>query len=249
MRRVVCKKCRSRPKEERNRALWLDEVLGFLDQSNISTKNIERLRRLEECGIDDVIEVATFVRQVAKAKPRKKRRWKWLREKRLDLFAIKSQRLWISTNKHAASWPTPFAVRESYDAPQAGRPSQKTKTCAHVVRLRLFACRRTTLWEMPLIGSVNRGQWDAADDFDIRGNQIWLTRPGRQKAIQLFESRLQESYKHPFTGQSMTYFRIIELEARLLEKEWTGSPCLHDCGCVNKIRRACRSLPKMLSFF
>ncbi|MFC1758602.1 CRISPR-associated endonuclease Cas1 [Planctomycetota bacterium] len=34
---------------------------------------------------------------------------------------------------------------------------------------------RTTLWEMPLIGSLNRGQWDADDDFEIRGNQVWLT--------------------------------------------------------------------------
>ena len=85
---------------------------------------------------------------------------------------------------------------------------------------------RTPLWEMPLVGSVNRGQWHAVEDFEIRGNQVWLTHSGRRKAIQLFESRLQEGYKHPFTGQSMTYYRIVELEARLLEKEWTGSPGL-----------------------
>ena len=83
---------------------------------------------------------------------------------------------------------------------------------------------RTPLWEMPLVGSVNRAQWDPDFDFEIRGDQVWLTATGRRKAIQLFESRLKESYKHPHTGQSLTYFRIVELEVRLLEKEWTGSP-------------------------
>jgi CRISP-associated protein Cas1 len=42
----------------------------------------------------------------------------------------------------------------------------------------------------------------------------------------LFEERLNEMYKHPFTGQSLAYARIVELEARLLEKEWTGAPGL-----------------------
>jgi len=43
-----------------------------------------------------------------------------------------------------------------------------------------------------------------------------------RKAIELFEQRLTESYQHPHTGQSLSYARIVELEVRLLEKEWTG---------------------------
>ncbi len=42
----------------------------------------------------------------------------------------------------------------------------------------------------------------------------------------LFEQRLEESHQHPHTGQSMTYARLVELEVRLLEKEWTGCPGL-----------------------
>jgi CRISPR-associated protein Cas1 len=83
---------------------------------------------------------------------------------------------------------------------------------------------RTSLWEIPLIGSVNRGQWDVKDDFEIRPGQVWLAADGRKKALELFEQRLQESYKHPHTGQSLCYSRMVELEARLLEKEWTGCP-------------------------
>lgn len=83
---------------------------------------------------------------------------------------------------------------------------------------------RVPLVDMPVVGSVNRNQWDPQTDFTVAGNQIWLSEDGRKKAIQLFEERLNESYKHPYTGQSMTYARMVELEARLLEKEWTGAP-------------------------
>ena len=44
MRRVICSACRRLPKEQQQCALWTDEVLGFLKQSNISKKNIKRLR-------------------------------------------------------------------------------------------------------------------------------------------------------------------------------------------------------------
>jgi CRISPR-associated protein Cas1 len=85
---------------------------------------------------------------------------------------------------------------------------------------------RTNLWEMPLIGSVNRMQWDVDDDFAVSPGQVWLNEAGRKKAIGLFEERLEEAYRHPHTGQSLSYSRMIELELRLLEKEWTGCPGL-----------------------
>ncbi len=83
---------------------------------------------------------------------------------------------------------------------------------------------RTSLWEIPLIGSINRNQWNVAEDFQVLPNHIWLTESGRKKALQLFEERLTESYKHPYTGQSLAYSRMVELEVRLLEKEWSGCP-------------------------
>ncbi|MDZ4780598.1 MAG: type I-MYXAN CRISPR-associated endonuclease Cas1 [Planctomycetia bacterium] len=86
---------------------------------------------------------------------------------------------------------------------------------------------RVPLVDMPVVGSVNRNQWSAADDFTVAGRQVWLSGDGRKKAIALFEDRLNEVYRHPFTRQSMSYARIVELEARLLEKEWTGAPGLY----------------------
>ena len=96
------------------------------------------------------------------------------------------------------------------------------RTSAPPLVLDVMELFRTPLWEMTVIGSLNRGQWDVAEDFQILPGHIWLSDAGRKKAIQLFEQRLTESYKHPHTGQSLAYSRIVELEARLLEKEWTG---------------------------
>ncbi|MBI1247525.1 type I-MYXAN CRISPR-associated endonuclease Cas1 [bacterium] len=85
---------------------------------------------------------------------------------------------------------------------------------------------RVPLVDMPLIGSLNRLQWDAAEDFTEAGTHFWLSDTGRKKAIALFEARLQESAKHPHTGKAMSYARLVELEVRLLEKEWSGAPGL-----------------------
>jgi CRISPR-associated protein Cas1 len=88
--------------------------------------------------------------------------------------------------------------------------------------LDLMEIFRVPLVDMPVIASINRQQWDIQADFDIRGNQIWLSDLGRQKFIKIYESRKQEQWKHPVTHYSLTYRRLIELEVRLLEKEWLG---------------------------
>ena len=100
------------------------------------------------------------------------------------------------------------------------------RTAAPPLVLDLMELFRTLLWDIPLIGSLNRGQWNPADDFAVTPGKVWLSDLGRRKAIELFEQRLTESYQHPHTGQSLSYARIVELEARLLEKEWTGCPGL-----------------------
>jgi len=100
------------------------------------------------------------------------------------------------------------------------------RTAAPPLVLDVMELFRTPLVDMPVVGSVNRGQWSPEGDFTIAREHVWLSDEGRKKAIALFEQRLEESYKHPHTQQSLSYARMVELEARLLEKEWTGSPGL-----------------------
>lgn len=99
------------------------------------------------------------------------------------------------------------------------------RSAAYPLALDLMELFRVILWDVPLIGAINRKQWKK-EDFEITRDQAWLNSNGRRKAIQLYESRKQEKWKHPVLDYSLSYARTIELEARLLEKEWTGQPGL-----------------------
>jgi CRISP-associated protein Cas1 len=95
------------------------------------------------------------------------------------------------------------------------------RSAAYPLALDLMELFRLILRDIPLIGSVNRKQ-RSKKDFEITKGQVWLNHDGRRKAIQLYESRKQEKWKHPVLDYSLNYARTIELEARLLEKEWCG---------------------------
>ncbi len=97
----------------------------------------------------------------------------------------------------------------------------RPRTAAHPLALDLMELFRTTLCDMPLVASVNRRQWTDRHLVPSR-NQVWLSDEGKRLAVSLFEQRKQESWKHPVLSYSLSYARAIELEARLLEKEWSG---------------------------
>jgi CRISPR-associated protein Cas1 len=92
---------------------------------------------------------------------------------------------------------------------------------AHPLSLDLMEIFRVTLVDLPVLGSINRRQWDEDADFQIAGKQVWLSESGRKKFIQIYERRKADQWKHPVIGYSLSYSRHLELEVRLLEKEWT----------------------------
>ncbi|MFH1421575.1 MAG: type I-MYXAN CRISPR-associated endonuclease Cas1 [Planctomycetota bacterium] len=100
------------------------------------------------------------------------------------------------------------------------------RSAAHPLVLDIMELFRVPLCDIVVIGSINRMQWDVNSDFDIAPGRIWLSGSGRKKAIHLFETRLEEKWKHPVVKYSLSYARLIELEVRLLEKEWSGQPGL-----------------------
>lgn len=93
---------------------------------------------------------------------------------------------------------------------------------AYPLGLDLMEIFRVPLVDMIVVASINRNQWQVREDFEKRGQQVWLTDAGRKKFIELYERRKGETWKHPVTNYSLTYRRLIELEVRLLEKEWHG---------------------------
>ncbi|ACA99766.1 MULTISPECIES: type I-MYXAN CRISPR-associated endonuclease Cas4/Cas1 [Cyanophyceae] len=96
------------------------------------------------------------------------------------------------------------------------------RTQASPLALDLMEIFRVPLVDMVVIASINRSQWDITEDFSIRGQQVWLSDSGRKKFIECYERRKAELWKHPMLGYSLSYARLIELEVRLLEKEWSG---------------------------
>jgi CRISPR-associated protein Cas1 len=98
----------------------------------------------------------------------------------------------------------------------------RPRSQAHPLALDLIELFRVAMVDLPIVASINRRQWDADADFSVTGEQVWLSDKGRRKLLDVYERRKSDVWKHPALGYSLSYARLIELEARLLEKEWTG---------------------------
>lgn len=99
------------------------------------------------------------------------------------------------------------------------------RSAAHPLVLDLMELFRLPLVDAVVVGAFNRSQFTTAD-FSVTRAKVWLADDGRRKAIALFERRLEDTWKHPVLQYSLSYARAIELEVRLLEKEWSGHPGL-----------------------
>ena len=100
------------------------------------------------------------------------------------------------------------------------------RSAAYPMALDLMELFRVPLVDMVVIASLNRRQWDADRHFQRLGPAVYLNEEGREQAISLFEERKAETWHHPVLGYSLSYHRLMELEARLLEKSWMGHPGL-----------------------
>ncbi|MDG7037058.1 MAG: type I-MYXAN CRISPR-associated endonuclease Cas1 [Nitrososphaerota archaeon] len=85
---------------------------------------------------------------------------------------------------------------------------------------------RVPVWDMIVITSINRQQWNSGSKFEVTKEHVWLSKVGKREVVELFENRMNEVWKHPVTGYSLSWRRAIELEVRLLEKEWSSTPGL-----------------------
>ena len=82
----VCKKCAALPQNEREAIEQEDEIFGYLKQSHISEKNVDRLKTLVSSENERISGLAAIVLEVAKIKPFKRRRLKVLARERNDLL-------------------------------------------------------------------------------------------------------------------------------------------------------------------
>ena len=90
----ICKECQRLPPDERDHIERMDELCGFLEQSNISAKNIARSKILTQHASSEVSHLAALVLDIARVKPHKRRRWKFLAHNHFDLF-VRLKKFWI----------------------------------------------------------------------------------------------------------------------------------------------------------
>lgn len=103
------------------------------------------------------------------------------------------------------------------------------RSTAYPLVLDLLELFRVPVVDVAVLGAVNRAHFDADTDFEAHGVGVWLTESGRRKLVTLYERRKHEEHRHPALEYSLSWARMMELEARLLEKEWTGEPGLFAC--------------------
>lgn len=92
--------------------------------------------------------------------------------------------------------------------------------------LDLMELFRVPVVDMAVLGAVNRRMFDPEQHFVRTGQQVWLSDEGRRRLIAVYEQRKHTEHRHPAIGYTLSYARMMELEVRLLEKEWSGEPGL-----------------------
>jgi len=101
----------------------------------------------------------------------------------------------------------------------------RPRSAAYPLVLDVMELFRVSIVDMAVLGAVNRRTF-GDDDFSVSTQQVWLSDDGRRKLIEVYERRKHQEYRHPLLGYSLSYARMLELELRLLEKEWSGEPGL-----------------------
>lgn len=87
----ICKVCSRKPKEEIDEIEQSEEIFNYLKQSNISKKNISRLQKLTYSENENISKMAQIVLEVARVKPHRKRRLKFLAKNNKELlFKLKN---------------------------------------------------------------------------------------------------------------------------------------------------------------
>ncbi|MGC1649232.1 MAG: hypothetical protein WA741_25705 [Candidatus Sulfotelmatobacter sp.] len=82
----VCKRCQDKPETERRAIEDQDDLFRFLKQSHISEKNVIRLGQMAKSDNPQVASLAEIVLEVARLKPYKTRRLKFLAQKHPELL-------------------------------------------------------------------------------------------------------------------------------------------------------------------
>jgi CRISPR-associated protein Cas1 len=98
----------------------------------------------------------------------------------------------------------------------------RPRSASHPLALDIMELFRVPIVDMAVIPAINRRTFDPIDDFRELPGRVLLSDTGRKKVVEVIERRKADTWRHSVVGYSLSYARLIELEVRLLEKEWMG---------------------------
>ena len=99
-----------------------------------------------------------------------------------------------------------------YHRPKYGRPA---------LALDLAEEFRPIIADSVALKLINNGELKAGD-FIQADEAVALTNEGRKRVISAFEQRMETTIIHPLLGESISYRRIVEVQARLLSRHLLG---------------------------
>lgn len=99
-----------------------------------------------------------------------------------------------------------------YHQPRYGRPA---------LALDMMEEFRPLVGDSVVISLINNGTM-GTDDFLVRAGACTLTDVGRKRVIEAYERRLDMLVSHPLFGYTLSYRRVLEVQARLLSRYLMG---------------------------
>ena len=119
----VCKRCQAMPKSERQVIENMDEIFWFMRQSHISEKNVARLEQMVKSENPQIASLAAIVLKLARVKPYRTRRLKFLAQKHPELL----QELEDAGLVPAQSWVQEAADSEISVGKDSERKTRRSK--------------------------------------------------------------------------------------------------------------------------
>lgn len=99
-----------------------------------------------------------------------------------------------------------------YHQPRFGRPG---------LALDLMEELRPIVADSVVVGAINNGVIGPTD-FTVRGAGVALSAPARKRLIAAYERRMAQEITHPVFGYTISYRRVLEVQARLLGRVLLG---------------------------
>jgi hypothetical protein len=106
----ICKDCQRLPREQRDLIERQAELFGFLEQSVISAKNLERLTQLCGHAQPEIADLAALLFEIGRVQPGKRNRWPKLARRHPQLFERAVTLLGAEFFEDLLTWPQPGSL-------------------------------------------------------------------------------------------------------------------------------------------